>query len=125
MNPAASLIERIKREQITSGRVRGLATTAPQRSPLLPELPAVAEAVPGYEASIWLGLMAPAGTPAPVIGRLHAEVGRILELPATREAQARAGAEPMVMPIEAFADFLRRDIERQREWIRMARIQVN
>ena len=113
------------REQITSGRVRGLATTAPQRSPLLPELPAVAEAVPGYEASIWLGLMAPAGTPAPVIGRLHAEIGRILALPATREAQARAGAEPMVMPIEAFADFLRRDIERQREWIRMARIQVN
>jgi tripartite-type tricarboxylate transporter receptor subunit TctC len=113
------------REQIASGRVRGLATTAPQRSPLLPELPAVAEAVPGYEASIWLGLMAPAGTPAPVIARLHAEIGRILELPATREAQARAGAEPMVMPIEAFADFLRRDIERQREWIRMAKIQVS
>ncbi|MBV1797878.1 tripartite tricarboxylate transporter substrate binding protein [Siccirubricoccus sp. G192] len=113
------------REQIASGRVRGLATTAPQRSPLLPELPAVAEVVPGYEASIWLGLMAPTGTPAPVIARLHAEIGRILELPATREAQARAGAEPMVMPVDAFADFLRRDIERQREWIRMARIQVN
>ena len=80
------------REQITGGRVIGLATTGPQRSPLLPELPVVADTLPGYEASIWLGLMAPRGTPAPVVERLHAEVGRILEAPRTREAMARGGA---------------------------------
>jgi len=113
------------REQITSGRVRGLATTGPERSPLLPELPAVAETVPGYEASIWLGLMAPAGTPAPVIEKLHAEINRILALPATQDAQAKLGAQPMPMSVTGFGDFLRRDIARQREWIQMARIQPN
>ena len=111
------------REQIVGGRVRGLATTAPTRSPLLPELPAVAEVLPGYEASIWLGLMAPAGTPLPIRERLNAEVGRILALPATQEAQARAGAQPMPMTIAAFEQFLNQDIERQGEWVRMARIQ--
>jgi tripartite-type tricarboxylate transporter receptor subunit TctC len=110
------------REQIIGGRVRGLATTGPQRSPLLPELPTVAEALPGYEASIWLGLMAPAGTPRMAIDRLNAEVNRLLERPETRERQAAAGAQPMVMTVEQFDAFLRRDIERQREWITLARI---
>jgi tripartite-type tricarboxylate transporter receptor subunit TctC len=110
------------REQITAGRVRGLATTGPRRSPLLPELPAVAEAVPGYEASIWLGLMAPTGTPMPVVERLNAEVNRILALPATQEAQARIGAQPLPMSVAEFGEHLRRDIERQREWIRLAKL---
>lgn len=112
------------REQIASGRVRGLATTGPQRSALLPDLPALAEVVPGYEASIWLGLMAPAGLPAPIAARLNAEVNRVLGLPSTREAQARAGAQPTPMTVEAFGAFLARDIERQREWIKLARIEV-
>jgi tripartite-type tricarboxylate transporter receptor subunit TctC len=111
------------REQITGGRVRGLATTGPARSPLMPELPAVAEALPGYEASIWLGLMAPAATPLPVRERVNAEVNRILGLPATKDAQARAGAAPMPMDIAAFDAFLRRDISRQAEWVRMAKMQ--
>lgn len=113
------------REQITGGRVLGLATTGPERSPLLPELPAVAETVAGYEASIWLGLMAPAAVPRAVVDRLNAEVNRILALPATQEAQARMGALPMPMTVEAFRAFLARDVDRQREWIRMARIQAN
>ena len=110
------------REQITGGRVRGLATTGPTRSPLMPELPTVAEALPGYEASIWLGLMAPAATPLPIRERLNAEVNRILALPATQEAQARAGAQPMAMGIAAFDAFLRQDITRQAEFVRMARM---
>jgi tripartite-type tricarboxylate transporter receptor subunit TctC len=113
------------REQITAGRVLGLATTGPERSALLPGLPAVAETVPGYEASIWLGLMAPAATPRAVIDRLHAEVNRLLAQPATQEAQARFGAQPMPMTAEAFRAFLERDVDRQRDWIRMARIQAN
>ncbi|MBK1658803.1 tripartite tricarboxylate transporter substrate binding protein [Paracraurococcus ruber] len=112
------------REQIVGGRVLGLATTGTARSPLLPELPTVAETLPGYEASIWLGLMAPAGTPAPVVERLHAEVGRVLSEGAARETMARGGAQPMVMGVAEFDAFLRRDIERQREWIRMARVQL-
>jgi tripartite-type tricarboxylate transporter receptor subunit TctC len=110
------------REQIAGGRVRGIATSGPQRSPLMPELPAVAEALPGYEASIWLGLMAPAATPVPVRERMNAEIARIMQLPATREAQARAGAQPMTMTIAEFDAFLRRDITRQAEFIRMARM---
>ena len=110
-------------EQITGGRVRGLATTGPDRSPLLPELPTVAEALPGYEASIWLGLMAPAGTPRPIIDRLNAEVNRIMRLPATRDAQIRAGAAPMTMTVAEFDAFLQRDITRQAEYIRMARME--
>jgi tripartite-type tricarboxylate transporter receptor subunit TctC len=112
------------REQIAAGRVLGVATTGAERSPLLPELPTVAETLPGYEASIWLGLMAPAGAPAAVAERLNAEVNRILGAAATRETMARAGAQPMPMSIAEFDAFLRRDIERQREWIRMARIEA-
>jgi len=110
------------REQIAAGRVRGLATTGPSRSPLMPDLPTVAEALPGYEASIWLGLMAPAATPPPIRERLNAEVNRILALPATREGQARAGAQPMPMTIAEFDAFLRQDIARQAEWVRLARM---
>lgn len=110
------------REQAIAGRVRGLATTGPQRSPLMPELPTVAESVPGYEASIWLGIMAPAATPLPIRERLNAEVNRILGLPATREAQARLGAQPMPMSIAEFDAWLRADIPRQAEFIRMARM---
>lgn len=111
-------------EQARGGRVRALATTGPQRSPLLPDVPAVAEVLPGYEASIWLGLMAPANTPDAVRDRLNAEVNRIMALPATREAQLRAGAQPQPMSIAEFDAFLRNDITRQAEWIRMARIQA-
>ena len=112
------------REQIAAGRVLGVATTGAERSPLLPELPTVAETLPGYEASIWLGLMAPAGAPAAVAERLNAEVDRILGAAAMRETMARAGAQPMPMSIAEFDAFLRRDIDRQREWIRMARIEA-
>jgi len=110
------------REQVVGGRVRAIATTGPQRSPLMPEIPAVAEVLPGYEASIWLGLMGPVQMPQAVKERLNAEVNRILGLPATRDAQARAGAAPMPMSIADFDAYLRRDITRQAEFIRMARM---
>ncbi|WP_043363111.1 tripartite tricarboxylate transporter substrate binding protein [Belnapia sp. F-4-1] len=110
------------REQIVNGRVTGLGTTGPARSPLLADLPAVAETVPGFEASIWLGLMAPAGLPPPIAARLNQEVGKVLASPAGRDVMAKGGAEPMPMTIADFDAFLRRDIERQREWIRMAKI---
>ncbi|MBP0464640.1 tripartite tricarboxylate transporter substrate binding protein [Roseomonas sp. PWR1] len=112
-------------EQARGGRVRALATTGPQRSPLLPEIPTVAEVLPGYEASIWLGLMAPAATPLPIRERIAAEVNRVMGLEATRAAQQRAGALVNPMSVEAFDRFLREDIARQAEGIRLARIQAN
>jgi len=110
------------REQILGGRVRGLATTGPARSPLLPELPTVADTLPGYEASIWLGVMAPTGTPAAIIERLNTEINAYLRRPETRDAQARTGAETTPMTIAEFGAFIRADILRQAEYIRMARI---
>jgi len=82
----------------------------------------VAETLPGYEASIWLGVMAPVGTPEPILGRLNAEINAYLRRPETRDAQARSGAEPLAMSIAEFDAFLRADIIRQAEYIRLARI---
>ncbi|MEO3470685.1 tripartite tricarboxylate transporter substrate binding protein [Roseomonas sp. CAU 1739] len=112
-------------EQAHGGRVRALATTGPQRSPLLPDVPTVAEVLPGYEASIWLGLMAPAATPPAIRERLNAEVNRIMSLPATRDQQQRMGALVDPMSVDAFDRFLRADITRQAEGIRLAGIQAN
>jgi tripartite-type tricarboxylate transporter receptor subunit TctC len=112
-------------EQARAGSVRALATTGPQRSPLLPDVPTVAEVLPGYEASIWLGLMAPAATPLPIREKLNAEVNRIMALPATQAMQTRLGAQVNPMDIAAFDRFLREDITRQAEGIRLAGIQAN
>jgi tripartite-type tricarboxylate transporter receptor subunit TctC len=112
-------------EQARGGRVRALATTGPRRSPLLPDAPTVAEALPGYEASIWLGVMAPAQTPAPIIEKLNAEINRIMSLQATRDAQLRAGAEVNPMAVAAFGDFLRQDIAHQAEGIRISGMKAN
>lgn len=112
-------------EQARGGQVRALATTGPQRSPLLPDVPTVAEVLPGYEASIWLGLMAPAATPLAIRERLNAEVNRIMSLPATRQAQTRIGALVNPMDVAGFDRFLREDITRQAEGIRIAGIQAN
>ena len=110
---------------IAGGRVVALATTGSRRDPLMPEVPTVAEAgLPGYEASIWLGLMAPAATPRPVIDRVHAAVTAYLGRDATREAMVRQGAEPLAMSVDEFDAFLRRDVETQRAQIQMARIAV-
>jgi tripartite-type tricarboxylate transporter receptor subunit TctC len=71
----------------------------------------VAEAgVPGYEAGIWLGLMAPAGTPKPILERLNAEVGRIIQAPEVKENWMKQGAAPMSMTLDQFDKFLRDEI---------------
>ena len=85
----------------------------------------MAEALPGYEASIWLGLMVPAAMPRPIVDKLNAAVNAWLARPATREAMARAGAEPMPMSVAEFDAFLRKDVATQGDYVRMARIGVN
>jgi tripartite-type tricarboxylate transporter receptor subunit TctC len=96
-----------------AGQVRALATTGPKRSTVLPDVPTVAEAgVPGYEATIWLGVMAPVGTPQPIIDKLNAEIEKILARPDVIRAWAQQGAEPMRMDPAAFDAFLRKDIEK-------------
>ena len=98
---------------IDAGQVRALATTGEKRSTVLPDVPTVSEAgVPGYEATIWLGIMAPKGTPKEIVDRLNAEIARIIAKPAIREAWAKQGAVPMTMTPAAFDAYLRRDIDK-------------
>ncbi|WP_420888169.1 tripartite tricarboxylate transporter substrate binding protein [Bradyrhizobium brasilense] len=92
-------------------QVRALATTGKTRSTVLPNVPTVIEAgVSGYEATIWLGLMAPAGTPKPIVDKLNAAVNAAIRRPELEKLWAAQGAVPMTMTPEAFGAFLRADI---------------
>ncbi|MGE5640168.1 MAG: tripartite tricarboxylate transporter substrate-binding protein, partial [Clostridia bacterium] len=97
--------------QAKAGKVRALGSTGKTRSPVTPDLPTVSEAgVPGYEATIWLGLMAPHGTPRPVLETLNTAVNKVLAAPEVKETWAKQGAVPMGMSIDEFDKFLRADI---------------
>ena len=92
---------------VKAGRLRAIAVTTAKRSSFVPELPTIAESgLPGFDVSTWFGLMAPAGTPAPVVTQLHREVVRILGLPDVRERLAAMGAEPVANTPDAFAAFI-------------------
>jgi tripartite-type tricarboxylate transporter receptor subunit TctC len=91
--------------------VRALATTGKTRSSVLPDVPTVAEAgVPGYEATIWLGIMAPAGTPQPIVDRLNVAINNAIKRPDIVDLWAKQGAVPMSMTPAEFGLFLRGDI---------------
>lgn len=96
---------------ISENQVRALATTGQQRSAVLPNVPTAGEAgVPGYEATIWLGLMAPMGTPKPVIDKLNSAVNAMVRRPDVVKLWTDQGAVPMSMTPEEFDKFLRGDI---------------
>ena len=96
---------------VRSSKLKGLATTGKARSPVTPDIPTVSEAgVPGYEATIWLGLMAPAGTPREVLAKLNGDVQKVLSTQEIRDTWSKEGAAPMGMSIEQFDKFLRADI---------------
>ena len=105
------------------GRVRALAVTGAKRSRLLPDLPTVAEAgLPGYAASGWYGLLAPAGTPTAVITRLHAETAKALRLPDVSERLSSQGAEPVGSTPEELTRFIRSEIEKWSGLVKVARM---
>jgi len=105
---------------VRSGQLIGLGTTGIKRSEVMPEMPTIAEAgVPGYEATIWIGLMAPAATPKPIIDLLNAEVIKIMNRPDVKEAWAKQGAVPMPMNPAEFDKYLRADIEK---WARVVKV---
>ncbi len=107
-------------EHIKSGKVKALATTGLKRSATLPDVPTMDEAgIKGYEATIWLGLMAPKGTPAAVINRLNAELGKITGNADVRKAWAAQGTAPLTMGVDAFAHYLNDDIAK---WARIVKI---
>jgi tripartite-type tricarboxylate transporter receptor subunit TctC len=96
---------------VRAGKLKAMGTTGKVRSTVLPDVPTLAEAgVPGYETGIWLGLMAPAGTPRPVLERLNVEIAKVLNAPDVKESWGKQGAAPMTMTLEQFDKFLREDI---------------
>jgi tripartite-type tricarboxylate transporter receptor subunit TctC len=99
-------------ELAKGGQVRALGTTGVKRSPLTPDLPTVGETVPGYEATIWIGVMAPKGTPKEVIAFLNTNINKVINLPAVKEAWLKQGAIPLVKTPEEFDAYLRKDIEK-------------
>ena len=111
---------------IKSGKVKVLAVMTPKRSAELPDVPTLAEAgYPGVEMSTWYGLYATAGTPKPVIDRLHAELARIVQLPDVRARLASLGGEIGALTTEQFAAFARTDYERAGKLIRDARVKID
>jgi tripartite-type tricarboxylate transporter receptor subunit TctC len=113
-------------EQVKSGKVKAIATTGKKRSAVLPEVPTVDESgVPGYEATIWLGLLAPKGTPAAVVTRLNEAVSKIVNQPDVQQAWAKQGAVPLVMSAPVFDKYVRDDIQKWAKVIKSANIKAD
>ncbi|MGA7041934.1 MAG: tripartite tricarboxylate transporter substrate binding protein, partial [Pseudolabrys sp.] len=92
---------------IKAGLVRALGTTGKTRSPTLPDVPTIAEAgVPGFNATLWVGFMAPAATPQPIVDKLNREITRIVAQPAIKEAWEKTGATPITMTQTDFKVFM-------------------
>ena len=95
---------------VKSGKVRGLAVSSPGRSPAFPDLPTIAEAgVPGYDATTWTGIVAPAGVPKALVAKLNAEINAALAKPALREKLLAIGSEPVIGTPAQFGEFIRRE----------------
>lgn len=107
-------------EHIKSGKVRAVATTGLKRSAILPDVPTMDEAgVKGYEATIWLGIMAPKGTPAAVVNKLNAEIAKITGSAEVRRAWAAQGTAAMTMNVDEFTRYMNDDIAK---WARIVKI---
>jgi tripartite-type tricarboxylate transporter receptor subunit TctC len=108
------------------GKVKALGSSGKNRSAVTPDLPTVDEAgVPGYEATIWLGLMAPSGTPRAILEKLSAETNKIVNSPEVKEAWAKQGAVPMAMTVEQFDKFLREDIVKWAKVVKLSGAKVD
>jgi tripartite-type tricarboxylate transporter receptor subunit TctC len=110
---------------VESGELRALGTTGSKRSSVLPDVPTMAKVgLARYEATIWLGIMAPAGTPAPILDTLNRQIIKVLQRPEMRAAWAKQGAWPLVMTPAEFDSYLRGDIEKWAKVIHTAGIRV-
>ena len=113
-------------EQVKAGKVKAVAVTGKARSPILPDVPTASEAgVPGYEATIWLGIMAPRGTPAAIVNRLNAEISKITANPELRRQWAAQGTAAMSMNVDEFTKYLNDDIAKWSNLVKSAGIKVD
>jgi len=113
-------------EQVRAGKVKALATTGLKRSDVMPDVPTLTEAgVAGYEATIWLGLMAPTGTPKAVVDKLNEAVSKIASQPDVKATWTKQGAAPMVMNPTVFDKYMRDDITKWAGVIKKANIKLD
>ena len=103
-----------------AGKVRALGTTGLKRSTVMPDVPTISEAgVKGYETTIWIGIMAPAGTPRAVTERLNAEITKVVNRPDVKKVWGEQGAQPMTMTVTEFEKYLHADIAK---WAKVVKI---
>jgi tripartite-type tricarboxylate transporter receptor subunit TctC len=122
----ASMVSNVAsaKAHVDAGKLRALAVTSLKRAPAMPNVPSVSEAgVTGYEVLNWFGLFAPAGTPEPIVARLHAEAAALLAMPETRQRLGGEGAEPIASKPADFAAFVRAEIKKWDEVGKAAKIQ--
>ena len=111
--------------QVRAGRLRAIAMTGARRSPAMPDLPTVAESgVPGYEATSWYGVLAPAVTPRAIIDKIYRGIAKIVQMPDVRERLVADGADPAGTSPEEFAAHIKRELARWAKVIQEANIRV-
>jgi tripartite-type tricarboxylate transporter receptor subunit TctC len=110
---------------VKSGKVRALAVSTPQRSPVVPDLPTVAETLPGYSAGPWYGVLAPAGTPPAIVMRLNQEIVKILRSPEVKENMSSEGADPIGSSPAEFAAHLKAETERWGKVVTQAKMRID
>jgi tripartite-type tricarboxylate transporter receptor subunit TctC len=111
---------------VKANRVRALGTTGLKRSSVLPDIPTISEAgIKDYEATIWLGIMAPAGTPKPIVDRLNAEIVKIVARPDVKKVWNEQGAEPMSMSPAEFEKYLNADIAKWANVVKIAGVKAD
>ena len=108
-----------------AGQLRIIAVTTAKRSPELPDIPAIAETLPGYDTSLWTGFLAPRGTPAAAIKRIQGELTRQLQTPEVRTAFQRAGTDIVMTDPNAFGEFLKVEFATWGKVVRDLKLQVN
>jgi tripartite-type tricarboxylate transporter receptor subunit TctC len=116
----------VMNEHVKAGKVRALATSGKTRSPVMPNVPTLSEAgVPGYDAVIWLGLIAPKGTPPEIVTRLNAEITKIVARPDVQSEWAKQGAVAMTMTPDAFGRYLADDIVKWERIVKLSGARVD
>jgi tripartite-type tricarboxylate transporter receptor subunit TctC len=110
---------------INAGKLRGLAVTSEQRSPIMPDLPAVNEVLPGYTAFTWFGMWAPIATPKPIIAQLNEAVGRILKKPEVQDRLRKDGMDAAHNTPDEFSHFIQADIAKWTKVVKVGNIKVD
>ena len=110
---------------VRSGKVRGIGVSSLKRSPIFPDIPTIAETVPGYETNAWGGIVVPVGTPKAIVMKLNAEINKALQSPALKERYAAIEAEPVGGTPEQFAAFVKKETVKWAEVVKKSGAKID